>query len=263
MPSVRLKLTIEYAGTRYSGWQIQKNARTVQGELERAIRDATGVAPFELSGSGRTDAGVHALGQVAHLEVDVSIAPEILRRRINDALPSDINVLRVEKVRHRFHARHDAVARSYIYHVARRRTAFAKHYVWWVKEELDVERMRSAAAQFVGFHDFRSFSDDDPDEKSTEVLVDTFAVYEDGDLILFHIEGSHFLWKMVRRLVGVLVEVGRGGMTVAAAMGALTERSGLPARLTAPASGLFLERVYYEVDGRDSPVQSPVVITSA
>jgi tRNA pseudouridine38-40 synthase len=262
MPSVRLKLTIEYAGTRYSGWQVQKNARTVQGELERAIRDATGIAPVELYGSGRTDAGVHALGQVAHLEVDVSIAPEMLRRRINDALPSDINVLRVEKVRHRFHARHDAKARSYVYHVARRRTAFAKQYVWWVKEELDVERMRSAAAQFVGFHDFRFFSDDDPDEKSTEVLVDTFAVYEDGDLMLFHIEGSHFLWKMVRRLVGVLVEVGRGGMTVAAAVGALTERSELPARLTAPASGLFLERVYYEGDARDSPVHSPVVVPS-
>ena len=162
---MRLKLTIEYAGTRYSGWQIQKNARTVQGELERAIREATGLGDFELYGSGRTDAGVHALAQVAHLDIDVSGALETLRRRINDALPSDINVLRAEKVRHRFHARHDARARSYIYPVARRRTAFAKQYVWWVKDDLDVDRMREAAAQFVGFHDFQSFSDDDPDEK--------------------------------------------------------------------------------------------------
>jgi tRNA pseudouridine38-40 synthase len=259
---MRLKLTIEYAGTRYSGWQIQKNARTVQGELERAIREATGVAQFELYGAGRTDAGVHALAQVAHLDVDISIAPEILRRRINDTLPSDINVLSAETIRHRFHARHDAKARSYIYHVARRRTAFAKPFVWWVKDDLDVERMRAAAAQFVGFHDFRSFSDDDPEDKSTEVLVDTFEVFEDGDLILIHIEGSHFLWKMVRRLVGVLVEVGRGGLTVAAAAAMLGERSDLPARHTAPASGLFLERVYYEGDARDALVQSPVVLPS-
>jgi len=259
---MRLKLTVEYAGTRYSGWQIQKNARTVQGELERAIRDATGVADFELYGSGRTDAGVHALAQVAHLDIDASGAPEMLRRRINDALPSDINVLRAEKTRHRFHARHDARARSYLYHVARRRTAFAKQYVWWVKDELDVDRMRAAAAQFVGFHDFQSFSENEPSDKSTDVLVETFEIYEDGDLILIHIEGSHFLWKMVRRLVGVLVEIGRGGLTASSATAMLTEPSDLPARLTAPASGLFLERVYYEGDERDAPVRSPVVLPS-
>ena len=259
---MRLKLTVEYAGTRYSGWQIQKNARTVQGELERAIRDATGVADFELYGSGRTDAGVHALAQVAHLDIDASGAPEMLRRRINDALPSDINVLRAENIRHRFHARHDARARSYLYHVARRRTAFAKQYVWWVKDELDVDRMRAAAAQFVGFHDFQSFSENEPGDKSTDVLVETFEIYEDGDLILIHIEGSHFLWKMVRRLVGVLVEIGRGGLTASSATAMLTEPSDLPARLTAPASGLFLERVYYEGDERDAPVRSPVVLPS-
>jgi len=259
---MRLKLTIEYAGTRYSGWQIQKNARTVQGELERAIRDATGVAEFELYGSGRTDAGVHALAQVAHLDIDTSGAPEMLRRRINDALPSDINVLRAEKTRHRFHARHDARARSYLYHVARRRTAFAKQYVWWVKDDLDVDRMRAAAAQFVGFHDFQSFSENEPGDKSTDVLVETFEIYEDGDLMLLHIEGSHFLWKMVRRLVGVLVEIGRGGLAASSAAAMLTEASDLPARLTAPASGLFLERVYYDGDERDTPVRSPVVLPS-
>src|SRR6185503_6662018 len=106
---MRLKLTIEYAGTRYSGWQVQQNARTVAGELEQAIRDATRADRFELYGSGRTDAGVHALGQVAHLDLRVQVPPETLRRRINDALPSDINVLRVEPAAPRFHARHDAV----------------------------------------------------------------------------------------------------------------------------------------------------------
>ena len=257
---MRFKLTIEYAGTRYSGWQIQKNARTVQGEIERALREATRVRDFELYGSGRTDAGVHALAQVAHLDIDATVPAESLRRQINDALPSDINILRIDRVRHKFHARHDAIARSYVYHVARRRTAFAKQFVWWVKDELDIERMRTAAARFAGLHDFQSFTDDDPEEKSTHVLVDMMEIYEDGDLMLIHVEGSHFLWKMVRRLVGVLVEIGRGGLAESEAITMLTERSELPARLTAPASGLFLERVYYEGDARDAPVQSPVVI---
>jgi tRNA pseudouridine38-40 synthase len=258
----RFKLTLEYSGTRYSGWQIQKNARTVQGEIDRAVREATGERDLELYGSGRTDAGVHAIAQVAHLDVHTTLPPETLRRRINDALPSDINVLRVDKVRHRFHARHDAVARSYLYQVSRRRTAFAKPFVWWVKEDLDVPRMRETARQFVGHHDFQSFSDDDPDEKSTEVRVESLEIYEDGDLILVHVEGSHFIWKMVRRIVGVLVEVGRGGMTSAEAAALLTHRADAPARLTAPASGLFLERVYYEGDRRDLPVQPAVVIAS-
>jgi tRNA pseudouridine38-40 synthase len=277
---MRFKLTIEYAGTRYSGWQIQKNAKTVQGELKRAIteavrgadrlasagrsgREATrpGVWPLELYGSGRTDAGVHALAQVAHLDIDTILPPETLRRRINDVLPSDINVLRVEPVRHRFHARHDASARRYLYQIARRRTAFAKEYVWWVKDDLDLAAMASAAARFVGMHDFQSFSDDDPDEKSTAVLLDACTVHEEGDLILVVVEGSHFLWKMVRRLVGVIVEVGRGGLTVEEAAGMLTRPSALPARLTAPASGLFLERVFYPGDVRDTPLQ-PVVLLS-
>jgi len=257
---MRFKLTIEYAGGRYSGWQIQRNARTVQGEIDRAIREVTRVKQFELYGSGRTDAGVHALAQVAHLDIDTTLPAETLRRRVNDALPSDINVLRIDRVRHRFHARHDAVARSYIYQIARRRTAFAKAFVWWVKDELDAEAMRRAAAAFVGMHDFRAFSDDDPEEKSTQVLVESFDVHEDGDLLVVHIEASHFLWKMVRRLVGILVEVGRGALPVDEAVGLLAEASPLPARVTAPASGLFLERVYYKDDPRDLPVQAAVVV---
>jgi tRNA pseudouridine38-40 synthase len=258
----RFKLTVEYAGTRYSGWQVQKNARTVAGEIERAVHIVTSERDFELYGSGRTDAGVHALAQVAHLDVHTTLPPETLRRRVNEELPSDINVLRIDKVRHKFHARHDAVGRSYIYQVSRRRTAFAKPFVWWVKDDLDVARMREAAARFVGHHDFRSFSDDDPGEKSTEVKVDTLALYEDGDLLIIHIEGSHFIWKMVRRVVGVLVEVGRGGMTVAEAVTLLSTESGVPARLTAPAAGLFLERVYYDGDRRDLPVQAAVLVPS-
>ena len=258
---MRFKLTIEYAGTRYSGWQIQKNARTVQGEIDRAIREAAGIEDFELYGSGRTDAGVHALAQVAHLQIDSTLPTETLRRRVNDALPSDINILRIDRVRHRFHARHDAVARSYIYQIARRRTAFAKAFVWWVKEDLDLGVMRRGAAAFVGMHDFRTFSDDDPEEKSTQVLVETFELHEDGDLIVVHLEASHFLWKMVRRLVGILVEAGRGALSVEDAAALLARPSPLPARLTAPAPGLFLERVYYPGDPRDVPVQPAVVLS--
>lgn len=257
---MRFRLVIEYAGTRYSGWQIQKNAKTIQGEIERAIREGAEVRRFELYGSGRTDAGVHALAQVAHLDIDAVLPSQTLRRRINDALPSDINILRIDKVNRRFHARHDARARSYIYQIARRRTAFAKPYVWWVKEDLDLALMRDTARRFVGLHDFQSFSDDDPEEKSTEVLVDALDIHEDGDLVVVHVEGSHFIWKMVRRLVGVLVEVGRGGLSPESVDRLLREPSGAPARLTAPASGLFLERVYYDGDPRDLPVQPAVVL---
>lgn len=246
----RFKVTLEYAGTRYSGWQKQKNARTVQGEIERAITDATGERVFEFQGSGRTDAGVHALRQVAHLDIRTRLRPELLRRQINDGLPADINLLRIDAADHRFHARHAAIARTYLYQVARRRSAFAKPFVWWVKDPLDMDRMARAAEAFGGMHDFRAFSDDDPDEKSTEVLIEDVAVGEDGDLLLIRVSGSHFIWKMVRRMVGVLVAIGGGALKEADVTRLLQDPSDLPARLTAPASGLFLERVLYPGDDR-------------
>jgi tRNA pseudouridine38-40 synthase len=254
----RFKLTIEYAGTRYSGWQIQQNAKTIQGELDRAVREVTGRNDFELYGSGRTDAGVHALAQIAHLDVSTALPPDTLRRRINDELPNDINVLAANVVPHRFHARHDAVARRYVYQVSRRRTAFAKAYVWWVKEPLDVAGMRAATRRFVGMKNFASFAESDHTDRSTLVLVEHLDIIEDGDLLVVAIEGSHFLWKMVRRIVGVLVEIGRGGLDAAAVERFLADESSAPARLTAPASGLFLERVYYKDDRRE-PVSRPVI----
>jgi tRNA pseudouridine38-40 synthase len=256
----RFKVTLEYAGTRYSGWQKQKNARTVQGELERAIAEATGERPFECQGSGRTDAGVHALMQVAHLDVQSPVPLETLRRRINDTLPPDIHVLSIVKAHHRFHARHSAAGRTYLYQVARRRSAFAKPFVWWVKEPLDLDVMRTAAAAFVGMHDFESFSDDDPGDKSMQVQVDEVSIGEDGDLVLVRVGGSHFLWKMVRRMVGVLVEIGRGGLPVEAVGEFLTGPSPTPARLTAPASGLFLERVFYDADRPPLPLIAAVPV---
>jgi tRNA pseudouridine38-40 synthase len=253
----RYKLTIEYAGTKYSGWQKQKNARTVQGEIERAIGELTRDKTFEFMGSGRTDAGVHALRQVAHLDVRKALPAESLRRGINDSLPADIHVLAVDSVPHRFHARHAAVARSYLYQIARRRSAFAKPFVWWVREPLELDLMRQAATGFTGMHDFQAFSDDDPEEKSTDVLVEDVTIAEDGDLILVRVGGSHFIWKMVRRMVGALVEVGKGAVAPEQVW------SVDAARLTAPASGLFLERVFYEGDPRNFPLQPAVPVRPA
>jgi tRNA pseudouridine38-40 synthase len=284
----RFKLLIEYAGTRYSGWQIQKNARTVQGEIDRAVREVSASArsetpsrasarprqsigdggskrrEFELYGSGRTDAGVHALAQMAHLELYTTLPPESLRRQLNDELPADINIREITKVAHRFHARHDAIARSYLYQISRRRTAFGKPFVWWVRDPLDVDRMREAAAAFVGMKDFASFTDDDPGEKSTVVLVDGIEIAEVGSLILLRVQGSHFLWKMVRRIVGVVAACGRGELkpAEAAAMlsGTAPRTSPTPAELTAPAAGLFLESVRYEGDRPPGPLRPVMMI---
>jgi tRNA pseudouridine38-40 synthase len=241
----RYKLIIEYAGTRYSGWQIQKNARTVQGELHLALQEATRGRQFETYGSGRTDAGVHALAQVVHVDLPTALPPDTLVTRINEHLPHDINVLSAERMPPRFHARHSAVARRYRYQISRRRSAFEKPYVWWVKDPLDLDRMRAAATHLVGFGDFRSFTDDDPEEKSTQVLLEELTLTEQDHLILVHVSGSHFLWKMVRRIVGVLVAVGKGDLTPSDVGRLLQKESPLTAQLTAPAAGLFLEKVTY------------------
>jgi tRNA pseudouridine38-40 synthase len=256
----RFKLLIEYAGTRYSGWQIQKNARTVQGEIDRAIREVTGRADFELYGSGRTDAGVHALAQVAHLELYTTLPPESLRRRINDQLPADIHLRAISKVPHKFHARYDAIERAYLYQISTRRTAFGKPYVWWVRDPLSVQQMREAAASFVGMRNFEAFTADDPDEKSTRVLVEAVEIEEHGALILIRVRGSHFLWKMVRRMVGVLAAVGRGDIAPNEAAAFLDPSRAADARataaaLSAPGSGLFLEAVRYQGDPPLGPLK--------
>ena len=259
----RFKLLIEYAGTRYSGWQIQKNARTVQGEIDRAVREVSKRREFELYGSGRTDAGVHALAQVAHLELYTDLPPESLRRQLNDELPADIHIRAIEKVPHRFHARHDAVARCYLYQISRRRTAFGKPFVWWIREPLDIDAMRKAAAAFVGMKDFSAFTADDPEQKSTQVLVDAVEIVESGSLILIRVRGSHFLWKMVRRMVGVLAAVGRGELQPSDASRLLdpsSSESQSPAALAAPAAGLFLEAVLYEGDRPPIPIQPLLTI---
>jgi len=256
----RFRLLIEYAGTRYSGWQIQKNARTVQGEIDRAIREVSKRREFELYGSGRTDAGVHALAQVAHLELYTTLQPESLRRKLNDELPADIHIRGIEAAPHRFHARHDAISRCYLYQISRRRTAFGKPLVWWIREPLDVAAMRAAAQAFVGMKDFRAFTDDEPEEKSTRVLVESVEIVESGALVLIRVQGSHFLWKMVRRMIGVLAAVGRRDLNPSDAARLLREENGgtRPAALAAPAAGLFLEAVLYKRDEALGPI-APVI----
>ena len=244
----RFKLYIEYEGTRFSGWQVQKNARTVQGEINAAVGKVFGTHQYEFYGSGRTDAGVHALRQIAHLDVKTMLAPEIIRIKLNDELPADINIIEVEKASADFHARHDAQARSYIYQISRRRTAFGKKLVWWIRDPLDIAKMRQAAELFVGLKDFQSFTADDPEEKSTKVFINAIDIQQTGDLILIRIVGSHFIWKMVRQIVGVLAEVGRGKGTLNDIKKFLHTQSDAPAKFTAPPSGLFLERVYYKGD---------------
>jgi len=245
------KLLIEYDGSRYSGWQEQKNARTVMGELRR-VASTVLHGDVEMQGAGRTDAGVHALGQVAHIKIERAIreSPEVLLRRFNDLLPADIVVLDLVRAPGKFHARHDAISRTYIYQISTRKQAFTKKTVWWVKEPLDVKAMSRATALLVGRHDFICFRAADtarPDE-STIVVVESAGLEAEDDIIQFRIEASHFLWRMVRRVVGCLVRVGTGELKEND-FRRLMEGHPNPnvdvAAWTAPASGLFLESVRY------------------
>jgi len=245
------KLSLEYDGSRYSGWQEQKNARTVMGELRKAA-DSVFQGDVEIHGAGRTDAGVHALEQVAHIRSvrPVRHTPAELLRRLNDLLPADIVVLRVEPAPRNFHARRDALSRSYIYQISTRKQAFTKKTVWWVKEPLDIDAMSRAASLLVGRHDFICFRAADtarPDE-STIVVVESATIESEDDVIQFRIEASHFLWRMVRRIVGCLVKIGTGELKPADFQRLLQGHPNSTldvAAWTAPASGLFLESVRY------------------
>lgn len=246
------KLTVEYDGSKFSGWQTQTNARTVQGEMQRVADELFG-AETDLQGAGRTDSGVHALGQVAHLKVRNPrrklVAPQLMRE-LNEKLPSSIAIVACEDAPPNFHARHDAVSRAYFYQISTRKTALGKRYVWWIKEPLNVEAMQQAAALIPGRHNFVCFRAPDPSRPAepTTVVVDSAEVAIDDHLIIFRIEASHFLWKMVRRLTGTLVKIGLGEMTVDQFRGLMTGKKNHDldiAAWTAPASGLFLEAVRY------------------
>ncbi len=264
MPTYRL--TVEYQGTKYSGWQEQRNARTVAGEL-RAAASRVGGKVLDLGGAGRTDAGVHAIGQVAHLRLAAAVDPERFRRAVNDLLPADIHVAAAAPAGDRFHARHDARLRSYVYQLARRRVTFARRAVHWVKRPLDAARMAEAGALFVGRHDYAAFCERPGEQESTIVVVESCDVVPDGGLVLVRVAASHFLWKMVRRMVGALVRVGAGEWRaehVAALLagGTIDPALGTVAESTAPPSGLFLERVVYPGEPALGPVVAPVPVAA-
>ena len=261
MPTYRLDL--EYDGARYRGWQEQQYARSIAGELKRAVSDAGGEV-VELGGAGRTDAGVHAVHQVAHLRLRGAVDARTFRFGINDALPHDIHVLSMKQISDRFHARHDAVLRSYVYQLSRRRTALAKKSVWWIKRPLDVKKIERAAALLPGMHDFASFCERPSEQPSTRVLVERAEIAEDGALLLVRIAASHFLWKMVRRVVGALVKVGAGELVEGDFAALLTGPvKGLAtAAWTAPPSGLYLERVLYAGDPQLPPLSAVVPVRS-
>ncbi len=241
----RYKLLLEYEGTRYSGWQVQQGAKTVQGSLITAARTAFNKVG-EVMGSGRTDAGVHALGQVAHIDLPGGIPAGRIVHGLNDNLPYDINVVAAVPVAERFHARHDAVGRSYVYQISQRRTAFGKPFVWWVKDSLNIGTMRRASLVLPGMHNFLSFTDMHPSEGSTKVAVESVEIGEFGANIVIRIRASHFLRKMVRRVVGTLVEIGRGNMLPGVVSDALESPRGGAMNYTAPPSGLYLDQVIYK-----------------
>ena len=244
----RFRLVVEYEGTWYSGWQIQKGGKSIQGEIVDACRDLFAGAVLDVYGAGRTDSGVHATGQVAHLDVETDLPPLKIKYGINDRLPSDISVVSVDNASPSFHARHDAVARSYIYQISKRRTALGKKLVWWIKDDLNVELMNETASMFEGLKDFRSFTDPKLETGSTKTEIMHSRVYDNKNIIIFHVIGSHFLWKQVRRMTGVLVEAGRGKLSRKEISGFFRDHSDIPSKLTAPPSGLFLDRVYYKND---------------
>ncbi len=253
----RYRLTLEFVGTGFSGWQKQANARTIQGTLLEAAMQIFRDKTVDIQGHGRTDAGVHALSYTAHLEVDANRKePSELCELFNAYLPSSIVMLEVTPCDPRFHARHNCIGRSYLYQIAHRKNAFQRNYTWWPKEQLDVPAMIKASALFSGMHDFASFAEKPELKKSTEVLVNGVFVYDDEDALRVRVVGSHFLWKMVRRMVGILVEVGRGNMTEDDVTALLEGSEESAARFTAPAAGLFFEQAFYDKSTFDTYLES-------
>ena len=254
------KLTLEYDGSRYSGWAEQRNARTVMGELRQAAEKSLGRA-VELAGAGRTDAGVHALGQVAHVRAELTSAPpepEQLLLALNEALPYDIAVRAVEPAPNHFHARHDALRRTYVYRIAKQKDAFSKKFVWWIKEPLDIAAMRTAVALLPGRHDFVLFRAADAARpvESTIVQVESASLEENERRLEFRIEASHFLWRMVRRVMGAVVRIGRGDLSAEQfrrLINAEPQAGVMLAAWTVPSAGLFLEKVTYPESRPSAP----------
>lgn len=243
---MRFRLTLEYDGSNYSGWQLQIGQDSIQARLEGALAQLFHT-PVRIHGAGRTDAGVHALGQVAAFDAPRAIDATELHRALNALLPLDIAVVEACEVPASFDPRRDAVSRTYEYRILIRstRSAFAHRYAWLLKQPLDLTAMNSAAAALLGDHDFAAFRSLGSDERTTVRRVLTSAWRIDNDMLIYRIEGTAFLRHMVRTLVGLMVEIGRGKIPRTAVQALLDsrDRSSVPA--AAPPRGLFLTTVRY------------------
>ncbi len=243
------KLTIAYDGTRYNGWQKQGNTdKTIQGKLEAVLERFAGQY-VEIHGAGRTDAGVHARGQVANFKLDKDISCEKLCAYFAEYLPEDICVLDVRRVDERFHARLTATKKHYRYCICnntKHADVFNRKFEMHVKEQLDVEKMAEAAGYFVGEHDFSSFCSNKHMKKSKVRTVYGVTINCDGDKIIIDYEGDGFLYNMVRIMTGTLIEVGLGQRLPEDIPEIIAKQDRQAAGFTAQAQGLFLMEVFYE-----------------
>lgn len=245
-----LKMTLAYDGTAYSGWQVQDGQPTVQQAVEEALAEVTGES-IRVVASGRTDAGVHALGQVVGFRTASQLEIDVLQRAINACLPEDMSVLAIEQTADHFHAIRDAKTKRYRYliHDADRCDVFARHYCWRYPAFLDVAPMARSATALIGTHDFSSFQSSGAPRESTIRTVSALTIGrqggEDQGAIILEIEADGFLYNMVRAIVGTLVEVGRGARGEDWPGRVLAARDRGEAGPTAPPQGLFLVAVNY------------------
>lgn len=240
------RLIIQYDGTRYAGWQRQVTARdTIQGKIEDVLGRMTG-EKVEISGAGRTDAGVHARGQVANVHLPEGRSAEEIRDYLNAYLPEDICVTEVSEVSERFHSRLNAGAKTYLYRISTDsiKNVFERRYIYDLNESLDVERMKEAAAYLIGEHDFQSFCAKKMKKSTVRQLYSIEFKERKGELQIFY-RGSGFLYNMVRILTGTLIEVGRHERTPESVAEVLRAKERAKAGYTAPAKGLCLVRVEY------------------
>jgi tRNA pseudouridine38-40 synthase len=241
------KLIIEYDGSRYHGWQRQKEDPTVQGEIEKALKEMTSKA-VTVIGSGRTDAGVHAEGQVANFKCETRLKPASFIKGLNSLLTPDIVIKACEQVNASFHARYKAKSKIYHYRILNRPlpAAIGRQYSWFIRQALNQNAMRAAISHIIGLHDFKAFEATGSPRQSTtrHVLAADLGEKQDG-LLVFHIEADGFLRCMVRNIVGTLVDVGRKKLSVADFKRVLDSKDRSQAGATAPAHGLSLIKVNY------------------
>ena len=242
-----IKLLIEYDGTNYAGWQNQDNAITVQEKLEYALREVTN-EDIKLIGSGRTDAGVHALGQVANFVTNATIPADKYKYILNNVLPDDIAIIKSEEVDMSFHSRFSAKKKRYKYVIYTRKmpSPIHRNYSFHYKHDLDLDKMKKASKYFIGRHDFSSFKGRKSIVKSNIRTIYEIEIEETGDFIEITFKGDSFLKYMIRIIVGTLINVGIGKTTIDEIPYIISSKNRDKAGKTAPPQGLFLEKVYYE-----------------